>query len=505
MAAESRRKERSTVYGALMLVLGLLVIAATQRAGATSLPPASQAIVGNVRVQALSPTLVRVEESGPHFWEARMGWEDRETFTVVGRANFSGVPITATKVLPSGATQLTTAHYLVQVKSGDAAADGSAAAAPTELPLKGEADFRFSGGASVTTSPKLSLRSGTPHSTSTAAVNVALSPGAVVDSVSFSYQYCTGYSTSGAGTNFTLSVAGATAYTSPVLADYPYKKTGDPFSPAVMVSAAKLGIKVPSSGISPIAFEFQNSAMNLQLELPMTITLTCAGGKRCVAPPNEVAVLTLNGTTLANITSFGSVPGTLSFPLPSVDFAAANPSWAIKDSPRYIPAAGGVVPPTAAACDRCVHSTPSRVLREAREGEYMKVVYFWYRAPNRHWANVQVRACVFRARFWTIGSSQRGAWSACKNSDGRAVSPRSGGFSMIQWHPTSEAAARMTQVRMVTLLERSSSFACLPASGMPAGCFLVRTGCGPAPSSGDFGLKKREIEKVEHGGAAMMA
>ena len=127
MAAESRRKERSTVYGALMLVLGLLVIAATQRVGATSLPPASQAIVGNVRVQALSPTLVRVEESGPHFWEARMGWEDRETFTVVGRANFSGVPITATKVLPSGATQLTTAHYLVQVKSSDAAADGSAA------------------------------------------------------------------------------------------------------------------------------------------------------------------------------------------------------------------------------------------------------------------------------------------------------------------------------------------------------------------------------------------
>ena len=41
-----------------MLVLGLLVIAATQRVGATSLPPASQAIVGNVRVQALSSTLV---------------------------------------------------------------------------------------------------------------------------------------------------------------------------------------------------------------------------------------------------------------------------------------------------------------------------------------------------------------------------------------------------------------------------------------------------------------
>ena len=71
---------------------------------------------------------------------------------------------------------------------------------------------------------------------------------------------------------------------------------------------------------------------------------------------------------------------------------------------------------------------------------------------------------------------------------------------MIQWHPTSEAAARMTQVRKVILLERSSSFTCRPASETPAGCRLVRMGRGPGPSSGDLGLKKREIEKVEHGG-----
>jgi hypothetical protein len=72
--------------------------------------------------------------------------------------------------------------------------------------------------------------------------------------------------------------------------------------------------------------------------------LSDTGG--CIAPPNEVAVLALNGTTLANITSFSSVPGTLSFPLPAVDFEATNPSWAIQDSPRFVPAAGGVVPPT---------------------------------------------------------------------------------------------------------------------------------------------------------------
>jgi hypothetical protein len=126
-----------------------------------------------------------------------------------------------------------------------------------------------------------------PHTTAAAAVNVALLPGAVVESVSFSYRYCTGYATSGAGANFTLSVAGATAYTSPALADYPYKKTGNPFSPAVEATATRLGIKIPSTGISRIDFEFQNSAMNLQLELPMTITLTCSGSGAVMRAPHH--------------------------------------------------------------------------------------------------------------------------------------------------------------------------------------------------------------------------
>ncbi len=45
----------------------------------------NEAIVGTMRVQMLSPTVVRVEERGPR------GFEDRATFTVVGRDLFEGV------------------------------------------------------------------------------------------------------------------------------------------------------------------------------------------------------------------------------------------------------------------------------------------------------------------------------------------------------------------------------------------------------------------------------
>ena len=47
----------------------------------------SQITVGDVRVTALSDLLVRVEPKGPH------GFEDRSTFTAVGRSSFAGVPI----------------------------------------------------------------------------------------------------------------------------------------------------------------------------------------------------------------------------------------------------------------------------------------------------------------------------------------------------------------------------------------------------------------------------
>ena len=80
----------------------VLLLAATAGDAAAALPPASVATVGDMRVQTLSPTLVRVEQRGAH------GFEDRPTFMAVGREQFAGVPISAKKKLPSGATQLST-------------------------------------------------------------------------------------------------------------------------------------------------------------------------------------------------------------------------------------------------------------------------------------------------------------------------------------------------------------------------------------------------------------
>ena len=74
-----------------------------------AVPASSTRIVGNLRIQTLSPTLVRVEAKGIS------GFEDRETFMVVNRSMNTGVPITGTKVVADGSTHLTTAHYTVVV------------------------------------------------------------------------------------------------------------------------------------------------------------------------------------------------------------------------------------------------------------------------------------------------------------------------------------------------------------------------------------------------------
>ena len=70
-----------------------------------SAPRTSSVTVGDVRVTAISPTVVRVEPKGPQ------GFEDRTTFTVVDRDMSKGLDIT--QKTTSDGTLLTTAHYSV--------------------------------------------------------------------------------------------------------------------------------------------------------------------------------------------------------------------------------------------------------------------------------------------------------------------------------------------------------------------------------------------------------
>ena len=81
----------------------------------------------------------------------------------------------------------------------------------------------------------------------------------------------TGFATTGPGASFALSVADKTLYDSPQFSDYPYKKAGDPYSPAVSVSKTALGLVVPKSGLSRIEFNFTNTGRNVQLLLPMNV------------------------------------------------------------------------------------------------------------------------------------------------------------------------------------------------------------------------------------------
>ena len=129
-------------------------------------------------------------------------------------------------------------------------AAGAAAGTTTVFTMAGGQDFITSGGASITANPKLCVRSGTPNTKTVAALAKALSPGATVDSLAFSYRYQFGFAKSGPGANFTLTVDGKTVYTSPPITDYPYGKSA-PYSPAVKVrSTAGCPSRVPLSLLS---------------------------------------------------------------------------------------------------------------------------------------------------------------------------------------------------------------------------------------------------------------
>ena len=147
--------------------------------------------------------------------------------------------------------------------------------------------------ASVTTGAPFgtALRSGNPSAVHRASIAALLAPGVTVESVAFSYRAITGYAKTGAGPNFTVTVAGTAAFRSaPLDHSYPYpsKSTGCPdggcYSPATPASATGLGIKVPAAGPQRVVFEFRNTGTNLQFLLPMHVTISC-GDDPCLAPP----------------------------------------------------------------------------------------------------------------------------------------------------------------------------------------------------------------------------
>ncbi|MDR0431795.1 MAG: DUF5110 domain-containing protein, partial [Bifidobacteriaceae bacterium] len=103
--------------GASLVAFGLVVSGCLTALGVTPATAAVQDVeIGNVRVQPLSESLVRVELRGPG------GFEDRSTYHVVGRDDFAGAPATVTN---NGiTTRVTTANYQVWVPTGATSLSG---------------------------------------------------------------------------------------------------------------------------------------------------------------------------------------------------------------------------------------------------------------------------------------------------------------------------------------------------------------------------------------------
>ena len=158
-----------------------------------------------------------------------------------------------------------------------------ASSASTTLVASTAADLLMSGGAALTANPLNSLRSGEPHQRSVATFSVPLSAGAVITGVSFEYRYTTGFGPSGAGSNFTLQVAGAAVYSSPQLTDYSYSKSHPNYSAPVPATVNNLGLHVAAD--TRVSFAFDNNDRNVQLLLPLRVNLTCTGAVTCAARP----------------------------------------------------------------------------------------------------------------------------------------------------------------------------------------------------------------------------
>jgi hypothetical protein len=91
-----------------MLAAVLFVAAATFATtdGGVGGDSSSVIVVGDVRVSALSPTLVRVEAKGPK------GYEDRSTMNVVGRGDFEGLSIRTLNTSDVGTWLATSAYHV---------------------------------------------------------------------------------------------------------------------------------------------------------------------------------------------------------------------------------------------------------------------------------------------------------------------------------------------------------------------------------------------------------
>jgi hypothetical protein len=107
----------------MMVIVTFLAALAAATPSAAAVP---SLIVGDVRVTALSDTLLRVEPKGP------TGFEDRATFNVVGREGFQGLTLRTLNHSADGTWLAAGSAFEVFVPAPTASGRGACASAPAE-------------------------------------------------------------------------------------------------------------------------------------------------------------------------------------------------------------------------------------------------------------------------------------------------------------------------------------------------------------------------------------
>jgi hypothetical protein len=114
-------------------------------------------------------------------------------------------------------------------------------------------------------------RTGSPHQTASLTLTDELAPGAVVESVRFSYRYLAAYGPGADRPNISVALAGTVIFQSGALDtaynySVPANHTG--YSPPIPISATHLPITVPAAG-GQIEITAINNDWNLQILLPL--------------------------------------------------------------------------------------------------------------------------------------------------------------------------------------------------------------------------------------------
>lgn len=255
-------------------------------------------LYGDVLLAGVNTTeqfLGGVDPSNITAYVARVPDETQLQFAIRYKSLCSAAPDTTMTAIPLADVQFET--YTVYFHTGPSVDNVVGYTGNPTTVLSGEgSNWVPNGQASILPNgPTLNIRSGNPQEINSASIATAIQdPTHSIAGLSFEYQYVSGYGPAGAhvGANFTVDLVQvcdpgasnlppapatvlATAYASPELTQYPFDVCNTCYSPPVPVSV-KFAAPVPVTSLTRIDFVFYDNDRNIQLNLPLNVTIIWA-------------------------------------------------------------------------------------------------------------------------------------------------------------------------------------------------------------------------------------